>query len=75
MFSVVVSAYDENSLMEEAKKVVSDGVSKLPDSVKDLLPTGEIPSVVEGEELLKKQCDKYGTNESFDNAMVSFIRC
>lgn len=57
--------------MEDAKKVVTDGVAKLPDNVKDLIPVMDVPSVVEGEELLKKQCDKYGTNESFDNAMVS----
>jgi len=67
-------AYDENTL-EEAKKKVAEGLENLPDNVKDIIPKGldvnEVPSIEEGEELLKERCMRYGTNESFDNAMAA----
>ncbi|KAG8299244.1 hypothetical protein J6590_105709, partial [Homalodisca vitripennis] len=67
-----VSAFDENTL-QDVKKKVAEGLDQLPDSVKNVIPENvnvdQVPSVEDGEELLKERCDKYGTNESFDNAM------
>lgn len=69
-----MAAYDENTL-EEVKKKAAEGMELLPDNVKNIIPkdlnVNEVPSIEEGEELLKKRCDKYGKNDSFDNAMVS----
>lgn len=69
-----MAAYDENTL-EEVKKKAAEGMELLPDNVKNIIPkdlnVNEVPSIEEGEELLKERCDRYGTNESFDNAMVS----
>lgn len=74
MFSVGVTGFDDNAL-EDVKKKVGEGLDMLPDSVKNVLPAGldvdQVPSVEEGEDMLKERCFKYGTNESFDNAMVS----
>lgn len=71
---LLVTAYDENTL-EDAKKKVSQQLDNLPDNVKDILPKGldveQVPSIEEGEELLKERCLRYGTNESFDNAMAA----
>lgn len=73
-FSFPVAAYDENTL-EEVKKKAAEGIELLPDNVKNIIPkdlnVNNVPSIEEGEELLKERCDRYGTNESFDNAMVS----
>uniref|UniRef100_A0A1B6GKM1 27 kDa hemolymph protein n=1 Tax=Cuerna arida TaxID=1464854 RepID=A0A1B6GKM1_9HEMI len=70
----LVSAFDENTL-QEAKKKVAEGLEQLPDSIKSAIPqevsVDQVPSIEDGEELLKERCDKYGTNESFDNAMYA----
>uniref|UniRef100_A0A1B6HV20 Uncharacterized protein n=1 Tax=Homalodisca liturata TaxID=320908 RepID=A0A1B6HV20_9HEMI len=70
----LVSAFDENTL-QDVKKKVAEGLDQLPDSVKNVIPENvnvdQVPSVEDGEELLKERCDKYGTNESFDNAMYA----
>uniref|UniRef100_A0A1B6LB09 27 kDa hemolymph protein n=2 Tax=Graphocephala atropunctata TaxID=36148 RepID=A0A1B6LB09_9HEMI len=71
---LMVSAFDENTL-DVAKQKLAEGLDQLPDSVKSAIPqdlsVDQVPSVEEGEELLKERCDKYGTNESFDNAMYA----
>ncbi|XP_054286497.1 27 kDa glycoprotein-like [Macrosteles quadrilineatus] len=74
IFILVGSAYDENTI-EEAKKKVSEGLDMLPDNVKEIIPKGldpdKIPSIEEGEDLLKERCLRYGTNTSFDQAMAA----
>uniref|UniRef100_A0A1B6MAC1 27 kDa hemolymph protein n=1 Tax=Graphocephala atropunctata TaxID=36148 RepID=A0A1B6MAC1_9HEMI len=70
---LMVSAFDENTL-DVAKQKVAEGLDQLPDSIKGALPNmniDKIPSIEEGEELLKERCEKYGTNESFDRAMAA----
>ncbi|XP_046689068.1 27 kDa hemolymph protein-like [Homalodisca vitripennis] len=72
--SLLVSAFDENTL-DVAKQKVAEGLDQLPDSVKSAIPNGlnmdNVPSIDEGEELLKERCEKYGTNESFDRVLAA----
>lgn len=66
---------DLNELRDKAISKIPDALEHLPSGTLENLPTGfnasDIPSIEEGEELLKEKCDKNGNNESFDNAMVA----
>uniref|UniRef100_A0A1B6FPP0 27 kDa hemolymph protein n=1 Tax=Cuerna arida TaxID=1464854 RepID=A0A1B6FPP0_9HEMI len=73
-FLLLVSAFDENTL-DVAKQKVAEGLDQLPDSIKSAIPHGlnveNVPSIEEGEEMLKERCEKYGTNTSFDRALAA----
>lgn len=74
--SADVDLNDLNDLRDKAISKIPDALDHLPEGTLENLPsfnTSNIPSIEEGEELLKEKCDRNGNNESYDNAMVSVI--
>lgn len=77
VFAVIflASADDIKDLRDAAVNKLPEALDHLPSGTLDNLPTGfnasDIPSVEEGEEILKEKCEKNGNNESFDNAMIA----
>lgn len=71
----LASADDLKDLHDAAVNKLPDALEHLPSGTLDNLPSGfnasNIPSVEEGEEILKEKCEKNGNNESFDNAMMA----
>lgn len=77
VFAVIflASADDLHDLRDKAINKLPDALEHLPPGTLENLPAGfnasDVPSIEEGEELLKEKCDKNGNNESFDNAMMA----
>ena len=74
---LTASADDISDLRDAAVKNLPNALDHLPSGTLDSLPAGfnasNIPSIEEGEEMLKEKCDRNGNNESYDNAMVSVL--
>uniref|UniRef100_A0A1B6D3A7 DUF19 domain-containing protein n=1 Tax=Clastoptera arizonana TaxID=38151 RepID=A0A1B6D3A7_9HEMI len=74
IFTVIFLA-SADELQDQVNKGIAEVMNHIPPGTLDKLPSGlnasNIPSIEEGEELLKKKCDKNGNNESFDNLMVA----
>lgn len=77
IFAIVflASADDISDLRDAAVKNLPNALDHLPSGTLDSLPAGfnasNIPSIEEGEEMLKEKCDRNGNNESYDNAMMA----
>ncbi|KAG8247842.1 hypothetical protein J6590_053223 [Homalodisca vitripennis] len=76
--AVHVSIVNKLYLCEQYRRLMKTLCKTSRRNVKNVIPENvnvdQVPSVEDGEELLKERCDKYGTNESFDNAMVNIDR-
>lgn len=68
-------AASADELKDEVTKGIEGVMKHIPQGALDNLPPGlnasNIPSIEEGEELLREKCNKNGNNESYEIAMVS----